>query len=529
MSSTRKRKLIAFVVLAAALLAVGISCSRPDGHFKSVLLESSGVKPITASDMKGFRDMLDEVTTNVGSIADTSGGSEGRRVCVFEEKHSSVAGQLETAIMLLRLHDRYGLRHIALEGLTTDKPFPSTQWSRRMSGTDDEELRHDVLEVFVGILREGEISAVELIALAFPDVVIHAADDPSAYAVELTTKAGVASTNYLYKIGLKSVRAEHHAQLRQFNRRHKLAEMVEYVISLDVWARDRHASMKSARRDAPVEQTLRELREIEERAGSVGAEITADERSAMLDAQAFFEAADRRSATMVQVVRGLDPSARMVALNIGAAHTETVSRLFTEAGTTYAVLSPKALSENSEAGDIGFEGFERKGKALSVAWAGKGLGSLLDGRKKPLLVVDRTWLKADAQLRFATVLIARAQLGPGFPEPELRKRIDSLDHVKVQWDSVEKVGGDKLFKASALGEKGWTDIWGYCGKPRAEIIRRGRRSLEELLLENLNAVRQESGARREPRKGPVFELVTHDVIAAYAKEPAALKGVRTTG
>ncbi len=520
---TRKRTLLVCVVLTATFLA-SASCSRSDRQFQSVLLQVPIPKPITATDLEGFRDMLADVTLDVGSVAEIKRGFEGRRVCVFEEKHSSVAGQLEIAIMLLRLHDRYGLWHIALEGFTTDKPFPQTQWYREIGGPDDEEIRHEVL---AGILREGEISSVELVALTLPDVLIHAADDPAAYAVELTTRADIASTYYLYKIGLKSVRPAHYARLQKFNRQHRVSEMIEYVISLDGWAKSRHESMKSARQNASSEEILRELKKIEAHAASVGAEITAEERSAMSDAQSFFEAAGRRSATMVQVVQNLDPAAaRMVALNIGTAHTETVSRLLTEAGTTYAVLSPASLSENREAGDLSSESFERKRQALSVAQTEQGLGSLLDGRKKPLLVIDQTWLKADVQLRFATALIARAPFGANFPDPDLRRKIDSLDRIKVQWNSVRKVGSDKLFMVSTLGEKGWTNIWGYCGKPRAEIIRRGRRSLEELLLDTLNSIRQEGGRRTETQKRPVFELITHDVIAAYAREPGALKDVR---
>src|SRR5260370_11477508 len=104
--------------------------------------------------------MLADVSRGVGKVLNSMEGSGDRQVCVLEEKHTSVAGQIEIALMLLRLHDRYGLRDIALEGLTKDREFPSIKWFRDMGGPDDEELRN---QVAVGLLRQGEISAVELI------------------------------------------------------------------------------------------------------------------------------------------------------------------------------------------------------------------------------------------------------------------------------------------------------------------------------------------------------------------------------
>src|SRR3712207_3013784 len=189
--------------------------------------------------------------------------------------------------MMLRLYERHGLRHIALEGLTADKPFPTTGWYRQLGGPEDEETRHEVL---VGLLRDGEISAAELIAAAFPDVNVVAADDPAAYAVEETQAASAAPTAYLYRIGLKSVRPEHAARLRQLSRQHKVTQLVEFVISLDGWAGERYEAMKSAARRPSVEQRLRELEEIEARAALAGAEITAEDRGAMAEARDFFEA-----------------------------------------------------------------------------------------------------------------------------------------------------------------------------------------------------------------------------------------------
>lgn len=519
-------KLGACVLIATTLLAAVAACSWPAASLKDETARRPLAQQINASDMQAFRDLLAGVTANVGTVSETVAGSDAPRVCVLEESHTSVPGQLETALMLLRLYERRGLRQIALEGLTGDKPFPATEWFRQLGGPEDEETRHEVL---VGLVRSGEISAAELIAVALPDVTVLPADDPAAYAVEETRAASAAPTAYLYKIGLKSARPEHAARLRRLSRQHKVAQMVEFVISLDDWAGSRYVSMKSPTRRVSVEQRLRELKEIEARAALAGAELTSEDRGAMAEARDFFEAGHRRSEAMARAVLELAPGAGLVAINLGAAHTEAVCRLLADAGLTYAVLSPSALTRDGAPGAIGEEGFDGGTKSLSVTGAGGGLGSLLDGRKKPPPVLGKTWFRAEAQMRFATALIARARLGPGFPDEGLRRKVDALDYVRVNWGSVRQLGAGKLFMASARIEQGWTDIWGRCGRPRAVLIPLQRRSLEELLLANLKLVGGRGGLRARTADGPVFELITQDVIAAYASDPDALKAISGDG
>jgi hypothetical protein len=430
--------------------------------------------------------------------------------------------------MLLRLHDRYGLRDIALEGLTKDKQFPSTKWFRGMGGPDDDELRNHVA---IGLLRQGEISAVEFMALAFPDVVVHAADDPDAYRVELTKKAGIAATAYLYKIGLKSVRPEHYEHIQQMSQQKKIGELVEYVISLDAWAKERHGQMKKDT-GASIEQTLRELQETETRATAAGAEISAEERSAMSEARDFFNAAEKRSGTIVQTTLQMESAAPLVAMNIGAAHTEGARRMLDEAKATYGVLTPLSLAKNLKAGDLSYETFQRKNKNLSAAFAGKGLGSLLDGRRKPPPVLGTKWLQGESQLRYTTALMARGAGDPNFPDTNIRKKVDGLDQVKVNWETVRKEpNGDVIFRASVLGENGWNAVWTRCGIPKgmALVGKRKGRTLEQLLVENLEEVRREQGERTEPKQAPVIEPVTPDVLAAYAKEPNALTNILISG
>jgi hypothetical protein len=515
------RLLVPYLLLTLCLAQ--FSCNKPDAaqpsSGESVAAHKLDPHPIEAADLQNFKSMLDAAASGVGQVGDIKGASASRRLAVFEEKHTSVASQFEIALMLLRLHERHGLRDIVLEGLTDDKKFPDTQWFRNLGGPEDEEVRNEVL---VGMLRDGEISAVELIATAFPDVMVHSGDDAASYRVELTKSGRVV---YLFKIGLKSAGPEHYARINQLNAQHDLSQLLEYVVSLDPWAKERYAHLKDSA-DC-IEDSLRSLREIEEKAEAVGAEITAEERNALAEERTFFEAADKRSHTMSNLAIGFEPKSPLVAFNIGAAHTCGVKKLIESSGATYAVITP--LSHKKEAGDLSYDSFERKHQLRSVAWTGKGLGSLLDGRKKPPPDVGETWTKADSQIRVAVILIVRAIRDKGAIDANLKRRIDSFDQLRVDWPSVAGDAGEVTFNTSVKLDKGWTPIAVRAGTPKSfSAAKNARLKLEDMLLRDLTLVRNEPGERKEPTKTPVVELIAPDVVASFATSSESLKHIRVT-
>jgi hypothetical protein len=116
-----------------------------------------------------------------------------------------------------------------------------------------------------------------------------------------------------------------------------------------------------------------------------------------------------------------------------------------------------------------------------------------------------------------------------FPDNNLKSKLDALDYVKVQWETVRKEpNGDAVFMASVSGENGWINIWTRCGIPKAmqAFAKRKGPTLEQLLLGRLEEVRKEKGERKEPTEPVVTEIVTPDVMAAYAKEPKAVASIR---
>ena len=487
-------------------------------------------RPVTAvaSDEKPFAEILSDVSEGAVRVSTIKGGSGQRRICILEEKHTSVASQIEIALVLVRLHDRYGLRHIALEGLVKGREVPSVHWFRTLGGDADRASRD---EVAVRLLQQGEINAVEFLILVYPDVVVHAADDAKLYAVKPSDRAHLASVFYLLKIALGSVRDEHVPRIEELQKDEKIEELLEYIISLDDWARSRYEALKERGSKFSTREMLEDLTEIEERAEAVGAPILPEEKAAMSEMKDFLEAAMKRSDVLAQNALDIRPQGSMplVALKVGAAHTEEIATRLDKARVTYGVLTP--LSMDDDSGDLSFEAFESKNKLLSVDWTGEGLGSFLDGRRMPRPVVGETWLKSKAQLYFATALIARMARSEPFPNPDAREKIDALDQVKIDWDTVEKQeNGDVIFKASAMGAKAWVDVWARCGLPEvpAPTQRPGESDLERLLRRCLEEVRSEERPRTEAVIG-ALEKITLDVAAKYAPKRDALLAYHISG
>lgn len=527
-----KRSLLVGVAVVVMLWTLGTaSCTNSTKGLDTDPVASGASEP-----GKSLSAMLSDVSHEVGKVTISEGSGE-HQICVLEEKHTSVAGQFEIALMLLRLYDRHGLRHIALEGLTKDKEFPSVKWFRDMGGPQDAELKE---QIAVELLREGEISAVELIAMVLPDVVVHAADDPAAYGVELTERATRSIEAYLYKIAAKSVGREHQSR--------------DYVISLDPWTRQQ-AEELSKNKARSIEEFQQLIQTIEKRAASVDAQLSDEDRAAMAAAHAFFDAARTRTKTMTETALSVARTAPLVAMNVGAAHTSEIVQILRDAKATYGVLKPLSLDQNREDGDLSYQAFERKNKYLSVTFPGKGLGSLLDGRRKSPPGSGRQWNRSATALRFVTAQLALAGGGghgrgggnggarsqgdagdgdrwPIFVDPNLKKEIDKLEDVKVNWETVRrKVNGDVFYKAAVLGEQGWINISTLCGRPDGKNVpmRQKGQNLEKRLKEGLDKVKNEKGKRVEPEKTPVVEVVTPDVSAAYAREPKALAMLRITG
>ena len=65
----------------------------------------------------------------MGKVMQIVDGDPKRVIFLFEERHDSILGQMEIALMLHRLYEKYGLKHIGLEGHPVEKGPLNLAWA----------------------------------------------------------------------------------------------------------------------------------------------------------------------------------------------------------------------------------------------------------------------------------------------------------------------------------------------------------------------------------------------------------------
>ncbi|MEJ2855494.1 MULTISPECIES: hypothetical protein [unclassified Saccharothrix] len=453
-----------------------------------------------------------EVYADVGTLTNTR-NTGARSVIVLDEQHASRVGQVELAIMLNRLHQTAGLRHVALEGSVVEKPQPTLDW---FTSLPDEGIRRAVA---LQLLEQGEVGAAEFAAMVLPDVRLHAIEHEQEYQVGQSGVDERAYTGYLTAIALTSMTADQIKQATALIDQGKHEEGIDFIIASNPWTSERDQLLE---RKSPIigSSEMRKLgTELEEKARQVGAQV-ADYREGLREAQQFFDAATRRSATMADLTteiatrQGCAP----IAMNIGAAHSAEVAESLARRDISYSVVSPTNLTLDRVNGSLSREAFSRKLSGQSVDPAGT-LGALLDGRRKPPPTSQQDWFKAKAQLAYATVVITRAAaaarsgggakppfnltpgaLGLGDDDPEAPR-------IAIDLATIEAVDDDVLFKATFRDRN--TDVWVKAGLTTPAEDPTSSQTLEQALkriLENLGrtAPATEPPAPAKPEAVPVI-------------------------
>jgi hypothetical protein len=435
-TQTKNSKLIHFIrtLLLLLLLSGLISACNTEDNFAENQID----KPVqqTEGDMAAIATAL--VEDDLGEVFLIEEGTSDKKVIIFEETHISRAGQLEIALMLVRLYNDYGMRHIALEGLLEEQGPLDGSWYHQL--TDRETLA----DIAIQTLKEGDISNSEFMALTFPDVTVHDIEIAKEYEFEPEDGAWSASTLYLFQIAAPGLTPD---EIEEFNRlieEDKILEAIEYVIDTDEWSSDHYQQLTDDSTVTPIEVSLDLAIEIENKAAEVGAEIDDELKGNFQEYKKFFEIASQRSDTMVNKTLPLLEKYpdKPIGMIIGAAHTDKVAKLFSQQGIAYAVIRQKALI-TEEHGELNGDAYDRALQGVSVAEAGQ-LGALLDSRRKPRTVIERPWYQANAQIRAAIIELVRAVANNANPpfdkEPyDLQTKFAKSDYsnISINWDTFK--------------------------------------------------------------------------------------------
>lgn len=514
--------------------------------YLSLLYGNERTKPI----YQRTQTIAENACKDVGVVGRVSKGSVGAPILILEENHTSIVGQIQHAITLVRLYNNYGMRNIALEGYLKEHEKISTDWFNKASKGDFAAK----VQVAVRLLKEGEISSAEFVKLVYEDVNLHPIEIKSEYSVELDDDASRTPTLYLLKIAQSSLTQRHVPTLQRLQseiealsdeekKQEKYKELYEYILSADSWAKSKIDVMQDQNRMMTAEEMLALVKEINAKAIEKQVQLEPKEKEAMLRNIAFWRGRSKASDTMVRYTsdiadQGGGPPVPMI---IGAAHTERICNLLTSANRSYAVVTPLALSNRERTGDLSIEMLNRKYNRLSVY--SEGISRTLlevfppSRIKKPEPVIAEAWLQAKAEIYLFTDRIARSILEPpgppggdqppyGFQDDEFSGKWVRIDPNRIQIipDTEDNQKKTVLFPIiiNPNDRRKRKEIWAKAGVVSLPALptttTEERESVELLLKEALSEVqkesKEESKTKVEDQSGRV--QITLKTIATFA-------------
>lgn len=535
------------ILLAASVLPLhALGCSDDSGEMVAKQPTDLDIVEVARSASKG-----------VGAVGRTREGKNATPIVVLEENHASRAGQIQHAITLVRLWKNYGMKHIALEGYLKEREKLSTDWYARAVGGDVAARAR----VAVSFLQEGEISCAEFIFLVYDDVHLHRIEEKKDYSFDLSHEASAAPLFYLMRIAEQSLSQ---TQIRRVNamqiefqslsegakKNEKIQEMLDYVLESDPWVKEKSKMLRDI--DTQLSMSTQEMvKAYEEIADRGRKSATAEERKAMkqhLDFMRGRAAADKTMAKAASAIANQN-EAELVAMIVGALHTDPICDFLDNWGRPFAVVTPLAYKNKDKRGDLPYEMYERKYKRLPVHSEGLYAKLLFDAfGKKPEPVTSQKWFQADAEIRLFTDRIVKRVLADGsgregLGSPKIPPRTDSPpygfsdDDLNGKWvsidpEQIEIVDDDPsrtrvreqyktvLFPVRFSNGK---TVWVKATPNRDVVISRDQRDdVEAMLQRALENVQNEDKptAKREDEAGRIRSSFTTIAAVGIAKQAA---------
>ncbi len=422
-----------------------------------------------------LKQMAEKIAANAGKVMQVVEGDPKRVIFVFEELHDSRLGQVEIAIMLNRLYEDYGLKHIGLEGHPAEKGVLNLTWAHPKPPFRAKQKITAREDVIIYTLREGTISSAEMMGLVYADVVIDGIDDAKLYAFEPLAGAEDAPLDYLYQIALVRMNNVQRTAWQALYDSKKYDDAFKFAMSVDKFTADTWARLSDPINIASAEESLALVDQIKAEAQKVGFKPTAEQQAKLEgmreNLKVMSQRSDAMAANMLKVAAA-NPGAPL-AMTVGALHTARLKELLTKAGVSFAVVRPESLAKGSKAGVLSPEAFKRKMQGRSPAPAGH-LGAILEGRKKPEPVADEESYKAEENIR-----IVIQHLGAMAREWH--------DELGASLESIEALLNDELQEIRESGRFEVPDPSGFLGGfdiPVPEVNEFGDIKVENLRIKD---------------------------------------------
>jgi len=416
---------------------------------------------VTYAQRLNVAEVAGKVADDVGTIGQTVATGAKGPIFVFDEYHTSRVGQLQIAIMLLRLHNQYGVTTFGLEGAIQSPRPIAGDWFHNAGGDNARSAREDVA---VRMLAEGEISSMEFMALLYPDVNVYGIELQDEYGVELEVK-GEQDPRVVYVLSIAE-KGLTQADIRRINdlaNQGKQKEALEYMMSKDPWV---SRQMKALNDPTPTSVTriAEQIREIQRKARSLGIQVEPQVKQDMENSLRFYEMAAQRDVTMANYVLSLPgvTSGKPAAITIGAAHTDRVLEFLRSGKASFAHVRPLAL--NPDYGSLSMKQFELKNHGKWARTSLGTLGHLLNAERKPPPVIGTATGKSYASMNLAAILIANAARDRKRVPEDIWAQIASLPELRIDRDSFTIDGFDVIFRAWLKDTDGKErEVWARVG------------------------------------------------------------------
>jgi hypothetical protein len=455
--------------------------------------------------------------------------------------------------MLLRLHEKYGLEVIGLEGTPQrDRPLDAA-WFHDAGGAAARDAREDAA---VRVLAEGEISSPEFMALLFPRIKVFGTEVPAT--VEAKLPEGNPLAFYLVSIAEKLV---HQADIRKTNDLLREAKELErakkfeeakkkqeagfdHLLTAHPWLRQHYTPIVKNAEPTPLGTLRQQAQGIKAKADDLGLTIPDRTRKQFDVYLSFLEARDRASDAMTAYVVGLAKAAegKPVGMIIGAAHTERIVTLLRESGVSFALVRPDPL--HPDYGQMPYEEFKHKHDRLWGRTSPGTLGKLLNTRHKSPAVIETATAKSYHSATLASILIARAARAGGQALDDLRPRLAGLPELRIDPESFELDGAEVLFRMwlkradNKTEQEVWARVAAVEGEQRA-------RTLEQKLMQRIADFGNDRIPPRDPpagtepakdegpgdgrRGGMVVARTGPSELAVFAEDRAAVRDIGRIG
>ncbi|MDR3357228.1 MAG: hypothetical protein LBO04_08615 [Spirochaetaceae bacterium] len=393
--------------------------------------------------------------TETGYFTLLASNEKGRYgpVIVFPERHDSRLIQAEDAYALDLLAEKCGLSRIALEGMFEGETFDGIT----LPAASEPERTKSLL----WLLESVEIKAPEFMYLV-NKAAVFGIENPEEYEFEYSDSMDYGLDVYLQCSVILAKQKEMPDILKSINDKINAAEdyaayryYLDQLLELDSWTKESWEIINNSI-DPGIKRLRELLRKCDPHREQLG--ITDEARNGLLTYISFLETAEKRSDTMSRnVERALKNNNGIIAMIIGAAHTEDIERHFRAARINYYVLEPSGLAGDDQGSLSDYE-YSRKREQKSIHFDGT-VFRFLEGTLNTRSVLGKKWLDDEFSLAALILKIANAAAGGDVPPYGLDAEMLTSGALRIPPASIEQLDEHRvMFQVSRGTEKLYVKI-----------------------------------------------------------------------